>query len=94
MRTPLASRPAPVRGRVVVLRERCKGCELCIAFCPTGVLARSEAFNAKGYHYPVVRGEECIHCRLCTTVCPEYAIFALPAPVRAAAGVLASGGGP
>jgi 2-oxoglutarate ferredoxin oxidoreductase subunit delta len=81
-----------VRGRVVVLRERCKGCELCIAFCPTGVLARAEAFNAKGYHYPVVRGEECIHCRLCTTVCPEYAIFALAAAPQGA-GARASGDG-
>jgi 2-oxoglutarate ferredoxin oxidoreductase subunit delta len=92
MRTPFLPRPAPVRGRVVVVRERCKGCELCIAFCPTGVLARSEGFNAKGYHYPVVRGEECIHCRLCTTVCPEYAIFALAAPAPEGAGVRGGGG--
>ncbi len=79
LRTPLRPPPPAPRGRVIVLRERCKGCKLCIEFCPTGVLARSESFNARGYHYPVLRGDDCVHCRLCTTVCPEYAIFAVAA---------------
>jgi formate hydrogenlyase subunit 6/NADH:ubiquinone oxidoreductase subunit I len=48
------------------------------------VLQRSEGFNAKGYHYPVVRSNGCIACRLCVTVCPEYAIFSRPAHRRAA----------
>lgn len=83
-RTPVVPRPPAVRGRVIVLRDRCKGCELCIAFCPTGVLARSADFNTRGYHYPVVVGEECIHCRLCLTVCPEFAIYAVAATSPAA----------
>lgn len=71
--------PPGVRGRVFVNRARCKGCELCIEFCPRSVLARSEDFNPKGYHYPVASSNGCINCRLCVTVCPEYAIFSIPA---------------
>lgn len=79
-RTPILPRPAEVRGLVFIRKNHCKGCELCIEFCPKGVLARSKGFNAKGYHYPVVMNAECINCRLCVTVCPEYAIFSMARP--------------
>ena len=82
-RTPMLPRPVAVHGVVFIKKEQCKGCELCIEFCPRGVLARSKAFNAKGYHYPMVTNADCINCRLCVTVCPEYAIFSMAAPDRA-----------
>ena len=56
--------------------ERCKGCDLCIDYCPTRVLAASPQFNAKGYHYPVVVNDNCIACQACFSICPEFAIFA------------------
>ena len=83
-RKPIVQPPPPVLGIVFVRKEHCKGCELCIEFCPKSVLARSKDFNAKGYHYPVVTGKRCINCRLCVTVCPEFAVFSMPAPRRAA----------
>lgn len=82
-RTPIQPRPAAVRGVVFIKKDQCKGCELCIEFCPKNVLARSKDFNVKGYHYPIVTNGDCIHCRLCVTVCPEYAIFSVAAPSRA-----------
>jgi 2-oxoglutarate ferredoxin oxidoreductase subunit delta len=78
-RAPMLSHPAAVRGVVLIKKEHCKGCELCIEFCPRDVLARSKGYNAKGYHYPVVTKALCINCRLCVTICPEYAIFSLTA---------------
>lgn len=90
VRTPIVARPGPVRGLVFLRKEYCKGCELCIEFCPRGVLARSKDFNAKGYHYPVVTNGDCINCRLCVTVCPEYAIFSVAAPAPAGAPVAAA----
>jgi 2-oxoglutarate ferredoxin oxidoreductase subunit delta len=78
-RTPMLSQPAKVRGVVFIKKNHCKGCELCIEFCPKSVLARSKGFNPKGYHYPVVTSAECINCRLCVSVCPEYAIFSMAA---------------
>ncbi len=76
-------------------KDHCKGCELCIEFCPKSVLARSKGFNAKGYHYPIVTNAQCINCRLCVTVCPEYAIFSMDATNRVsgrAAAPMSAGG--
>lgn len=80
-RAPITPRPARARGVVHVKVERCKGCELCIDYCPTEVLALSSNFNAKGYHYPIaVEEDDCIDCHACSTICPDFAIFATPAP--------------
>jgi 2-oxoglutarate ferredoxin oxidoreductase subunit delta len=79
----MVARPPAVRGIVFIRKNHCKGCELCIEFCPKDVLSRSKGFNAKGYHYPLAKKSGCIHCRLCATVCPEYAIFSVAAPEAA-----------
>jgi len=66
------------RGQVFLIPERCKGCNVCIHFCPREVLQSSRAANAKGYHIPeIVPGKEeaCVHCQFCSLVCPEFAIF-------------------
>lgn len=76
-RTPILSEPPPVRGTVHILVERCKGCELCVEYCPADVLALSAEFNVKGYHYPIVVSGDCIVCQACSTICPEFAIFPL-----------------
>lgn len=65
-------------GRVYLIPERCKGCRMCVDFCPRQVLRVSTAINSKGYHYPeIAQGEEdaCVHCQFCMMVCPEFAIF-------------------
>lgn len=79
-RTPVLPRPRLSRGTVHIRVEWCKGCELCVAFCPTRVLQLSSAFNAKGYHFPVVISDDCVVCQACSTICPDFAIFALPSP--------------
>ena len=37
------------RGTVVIDRERCKGCELCVSVCPQHVLMMEDAYNRRGY---------------------------------------------
>jgi ferredoxin len=66
-----ATRPKKVqRGQVIIFGTWCKGCGLCIAFCPTGVLTS----NADGY--PVVTApEKCTACHWCDTHCPDLAII-------------------
>jgi 2-oxoglutarate ferredoxin oxidoreductase subunit delta len=60
---------------VKVNKERCKGCELCILYCPKSSLRMSEGFNAKGYHYPeFFDPDECTGCTLCGRICPEVAL--------------------
>ncbi len=79
-RTPLDLAKVRIpRGQVFIIPERCKGCKICVEFCPEGVLQVSGEMNAMGYHFPeIAPGKEsaCVHCEFCTLVCPEFAIFA------------------
>lgn len=61
---------------VTVEAERCKGCALCTAVCPKGILKMDPAHsNKKGYH-PVAlqNAEACIGCASCARICPDSAI--------------------
>lgn len=70
------SKPKRPRGKVHIIDDRCKGCEFCVAFCPTKVLVMSDEFNKKGYHPPrVANPEACTNCQLCALYCPEFAIW-------------------
>lgn len=67
----------PKRGNtnVQINENMCKGCEICIEFCPLNVFRISDKLNRKGYYLPiVVREEECTGCRICELMCPELAI--------------------
>ena len=57
------------RKASVVVNERwCKGCRICVEFCPKNV------FEMKGLK-AVVRDESaCILCYLCEMLCPDFAI--------------------
>lgn len=61
---------------VHILKNLCKGCGFCIAFCPKKVLEESEELNERGFHPPkVVDESKCVLCSFCTAVCPDFAIF-------------------
>ncbi len=61
--------------KVLIDKDRCKGCALCTDACPQKILGMSKAFNAKGYFYAQVEQQpRCIGCRLCAVTCPDVAI--------------------
>jgi 2-oxoglutarate ferredoxin oxidoreductase subunit delta len=54
----------------------CKGCGLCIYYCPKDVLKLADTMNQKGYNVAeVINLDNCIGCRLCDSACPDFAIF-------------------
>jgi 2-oxoglutarate ferredoxin oxidoreductase subunit delta len=60
---------------LIINEERCKGCELCVSFCPKGVLALAPSLNRFGHHPAVVvRQEECTGCQACVLMCPDACI--------------------
>ncbi len=50
-------------------REWCKGCGICVEFCPKGVLALDKEGKVM-VKYP----DKCISCGLCEMRCPDIAI--------------------
>jgi 2-oxoglutarate ferredoxin oxidoreductase subunit delta len=62
-------------AEVKVSCDRCKGCELCVLYCPKKILHMSSNTNAKGYHFPEwTDGEACTGFKTCATMCPEVAL--------------------
>ncbi len=62
--------------RLQIDADRCKGCGLCVAFCPKDVLAMStDRLNARGVPFAeCVHAEQCVGCRACAVICPDAAI--------------------
>lgn len=70
-----AKEGAEVMSKVIIDEDRCKGCGLCIHFCPKGALTMSDRFNAKGHHPVTLTNEEkCTSCGICGIMCPDVAI--------------------
>ena len=53
----------------VIEHEWCKGCGICVHFCPKQVLALDERDKVV-----VVRAGDCICCRMCEMRCPDLSI--------------------
>ncbi len=66
---------AKVIGAIVVDKDRCKGCEVCIPVCVPDIIRMSSNVNLKGFHFAyMVNPDECTGCTNCGIVCPDGAI--------------------
>ncbi|KJR99637.1 MAG: hypothetical protein VR68_08905 [Peptococcaceae bacterium BRH_c4a] len=60
---------------VIIDNNYCKGCFLCMHYCPKKIIDKSTNINGKGYAVPYIANpEECSNCKTCELICPELAI--------------------
>jgi len=56
---------------ITIEPEECKGCRLCVEFCPKKCIAIGSSINKIGYQYAEFKSEKCTACGICYYVCPE-----------------------
>ncbi len=54
--------------QIDIVVNYCKGCELCVAFCPEEVLAMSKEIAE------VIDISRCTKCNICEYLCPDFSI--------------------
>ncbi|MEK6715405.1 MAG: ferredoxin family protein [Candidatus Omnitrophota bacterium] len=72
--------------KITIDRERCKGCQLCVIYCPKGLIKPESRLNKKGIQ-PVMflegaaakrrgaaSGSNCTGCKFCALICPDGAV--------------------
>jgi 2-oxoglutarate ferredoxin oxidoreductase subunit delta len=64
-------------GKIIIDTERCKGCGLCVLFCPKDGIVISEQANKSGYFPAETRNTECTGCAMCAVICPDAVIEVL-----------------
>ena len=57
------------KGKIIINAKWCKGCKICVEFCPKGVLSLTPQGKAV-----VIHPEKCNSCKLCELFCPDFAI--------------------
>ena len=63
-------------AKIFINEEYCKGCTLCISFCPQKIIRTSHSVSKKGYHPAEFSDPEgkCTGCTLCAMMCPDAAV--------------------
>jgi len=67
-------------AKIVIDRDRCKGCYFCVKFCPRELIVISEEHNKQGYfpaEFIEEKEGECTGCKTCAIMCPDTAIEVL-----------------
>ena len=61
--------------RVVFNEDHCKGCGLCVMFCPQDIVQIGDHLNSKGYLTAQVEEQhKCTSCMACARMCPDAVI--------------------
>lgn len=61
--------------RIEIRKQRCKGCALCVTYCPRECIAIGPSINDQGYYFALFeKPDECTGCSICGETCPDVAI--------------------
>ena len=64
-----------VSHKVTIKKDKCKGCGLCIVYCPVKHLEVSSELNKKGVKFAQTKKiNKCIGCGFCFYICPDCCI--------------------
>lgn len=62
-------------AEVTVKKDSCKGCRLCIIYCPAQHLVLSSKLNKRGVRFAQIKeGTQCTGCSFCFLMCPDSCI--------------------
>lgn len=62
-------------AKINIAKEMCKGCGLCVIFCPRSLLEIDKLkLNTKGVYPVKFKKGKCVGCLSCAIICPEAAI--------------------
>lgn len=63
-------------ARIVINKDLCKSCKICINACPKTLIKTSANVNSTGVHYAEFDDKkgECLGCAICAESCPDAAI--------------------
>jgi 2-oxoglutarate ferredoxin oxidoreductase subunit delta len=71
-----ATREYPGKAVTIQVNEAwCKGCAICVEFCPKKILAMNRRDKPE-----VTDIDSCTKCMKCEQLCPDFAIVVLVAP--------------
>lgn len=64
------------KGKITFEYEKCKGCMLCVGYCPTKILYLDHSkMNKSGYNLiSISEPDKCIGCAFCAIMCPDSVI--------------------
>jgi len=62
-------------AKIIIDRNKCKGCLLCVSVCSKHSIEIDEQVNAKGIRtVRLKKNYECLGCAMCALVCPDVCI--------------------
>jgi 2-oxoglutarate ferredoxin oxidoreductase subunit delta len=62
-------------SKITIDKDKCKGCLLCVNFCPKGLIMISAKLNKRGVNSVEFKeSEDCLGCAMCAIICPDCCI--------------------
>ncbi|MFH1478920.1 MAG: 4Fe-4S binding protein [Candidatus Omnitrophota bacterium] len=63
-------------AKIKIDKGRCKGCKLCVVYCPKSCIKLEEKLNKRGVCAAVFLDDgKCTGCTFCALICPDSCII-------------------